>query len=257
MKHFLTVILTTILWAGCIVNGQSLAEEGSKSMNARATLSFTSFDGGGPEFSLELGSDIAAFVREKKYGKPDHDEMEGAGYTITYIFKGLKEGETTMTVREWSPIAGNEDHLYALKVDEELNVTIKSLKAQAGVSSPIPTLVIACNGKMLYASLDDNGSAKAFAEKLSAGVIEVHMHDYGSFEKVGTLPWSLDRNDATITTAPGDVILYNGNQITIYYDRNNWNLTRLGRIGNVKKEDLLEFFGDGNATVKFWVEWSE
>jgi hypothetical protein len=121
----------------------------------------------------------------------------------------------------------------------------------------VPTLVIETPKKAFYAALEDNSSAREFAEKLSAEVIEVEMHDYGSFEKVGSLPWSLERNDESITTEPGDVILYQGNQITIYYDQNTWNFTKLATIGNVTKEELLDALGEGNVTVTFLVEWSE
>jgi chitodextrinase len=67
----------------------------------------------------------------------------------------------------------------------------------------------------------------------------------------------LERNDESITTEPGDVILYQGNQITIYYDQNTWNFTKLATIGNVTKEELLDALGEGNVTVTFLVEWSE
>jgi len=87
--------------------------------------------------------------------------------------------------------------------------------------------------------------------------VELELHDYGSFEKVGPLPWDLPRNDESITTVPGDVILYQGNQITIYYDENTWNFTRLAKIGNVTKDELLEVFGPGNVTVTCWIEWNE
>ena len=121
----------------------------------------------------------------------------------------------------------------------------------------VPTLVIEANGKVFYAALEDNPSAQALIEKLNSGDIEVDMHDYGSFEKVGPLPWSLPRNDAPITTSPGDVILYQGNQITIYYDQNTWDLTRLAKIEGVTRASLLDAFGEGNVTVSFWLEWSE
>lgn len=47
------------------------------------------------------------------------------------------------------------------------------------------------------------------------------------------------------------------NQITTYYDQNTWDFTRLARIGDATKDALLEAFGDGNVTVKLWIEWSE
>ena len=83
------------------------------------------------------------------------------------------------------------------------------------------------------------------------------MNDYGGFEKVASLPYSLPRNDTKITTSPGDIILYNGNSITVYYGENTWSFTRLARIGNVSKSDLLDALGSGSATVSFYLEWSE
>ena len=74
---------------------------------------------------------------------------------------------------------------------------------------------------------------------------------------MGPLPWELPRNDEQITTEPGDIILYQGNQLTIYYDENTWSFTRLGKIKYVTKEELLEALGDGDVTVSFWLEWSE
>ena len=66
----------------------------------------------------------------------------------------------------------------------------------------------------LTATLNDNSSSRAFAELLQKGSITIVMRDYGNFEKVGSLPTSLPRNDRQITTEAGDIILYQGNQIT-------------------------------------------
>ena len=79
----------------------------------------------------------------------------------------------------------------------------------------------------------------------------IEMHDYGSFEKVGALGTTLPRNDEQITTEPGDVILYQGNQVTIYYDVNSWSFTRLGKVQGLSQAELKEILGTGNATVTF------
>lgn len=94
---------------------------------------------------------------------------------------------------------------------------------------PVPTLVIEANDHIFYVDPEDNSSEEALIEKLSTGAIELELHDYGSFEKVGPLPWELLRNDESITTVPGDVIFYQGNQITIYYDENTWDFIRLAK----------------------------
>ena len=103
----------------------------------------------------------------------------------------------------------------------------------------------------LTASLADNSSARAFAELLSKGAVTVNMHDYGNFEKVGQLPESLPRNDTSITTEPGDIILYQGNQITIYYDTNSWSFTRLGKVEGLSPSQLRKILGKGNVTAVF------
>ncbi len=110
-------------------------------------------------------------------------------------------------------------------------------------------LKISVNGTELTATLEDNSSAQALTELLKQGNITVDMSDYGNFEKVGDLPQSLPKNDEKITTVPGDIILYQGNKITIYYAENTWDFTKLGHIDNITQEELKEILGDDDVTV--------
>ena len=74
-------------WTGDIVTG-----------GQPAVLSFHSFDGGGPEFHAVLASDIVSIEQEKEYAKPNHEELDGAGFTVTFTFTGIKPGETVLTI---------------------------------------------------------------------------------------------------------------------------------------------------------------
>ncbi|MBQ1368706.1 MAG: aldo/keto reductase [Firmicutes bacterium] len=107
------------------------------------------------------------------------------------------------------------------------------------------------NGKVLKILAAENPSADAFLDLLKSGDVPVEMHDYGSFEKVGPLGTTLPQNDEQITTEPGDVILYQGDQITIYYDVNNWSFTRLGKVQDLSQAELKDILGSGNVTVTF------
>ena len=107
------------------------------------------------------------------------------------------------------------------------------------------------NGKVMKILAAENSSADAFLDLLKSGDVPVEMHDYGSFEKVGPLGTTLPRNDEQITTEPGDVILYQGDQITIYYDVNNWSFTRLGKVQDLSQAELKDILGSGNVTVTF------
>ena len=109
----------------------------------------------------------------------------------------------------------------------------------------------------LTARLADNSSAMAFYELLQKGPVTIKMHDYGNFEKVGPLGTTLPRNDTQITTTAGDIILYQGNQITIYYDTNSWNFTRLGKVVStgstttITQAELKKILGKGDVTAVF------
>ena len=134
----------------------------------------------------------------------------------------------------------------------------KTTSAQVG-KTPATTetsmkLKIRVNDTTFTATLAENSSAKAFAEFLTQGDLTLDMHDYGNFEKVADLPQSFPRNDTQIDTDAGDIILYQGKSITIYYDKNSWNFTRLGKIDNVNKTRLKQILGDGNATVTFSIK---
>ena len=124
--------------------------------------------------------------------------------------------------------------------------------AEAGASEGTVRMFYAhVNGTVLPVSAERNSSADAFLDLLKTGDMSIEMHDYGSFEKVGALGTTLSRNDEQITTEPGDVILYQGNQITIYYDVNSWSFTRLGKVQGLSREELKKILGSGNATVTF------
>lgn len=99
------------------------------------------------------------------------------------------------------------------------------------------------------ATFADNSSAEEFRELLSQGPLTIEMEDYGGFEKVGPLGTELTRNDTQIVTEPGDIILYQGNQITIYYGTNSWNFTRLAKVDD--PSGLQEKLGSGTVSVTF------
>lgn len=112
-----------------------------------------------------------------------------------------------------------------------------------------PMLKITVGDQELLATFANNSSAEAFQDLLAQGPVTVSMDDYGGFEKVGSLGTTLTRNDTRITTQPGDVILYQGNQITIYYGTNTWNFTRLAKIND--STDLQAKLGTGTVQVTF------
>ena len=103
----------------------------------------------------------------------------------------------------------------------------------------------------LTATLVNNSSANALYNLLKRAPVTIKISDYSNFEKYGPIGISLPRNDTKNTTTAGDIILYQGNQIAIYYDTNSWNFTRLGKLDGVTQAELKRILGKGDVTAVF------
>ena len=146
----------------------------------------------------------------------------------TVIITGCSKTDNNTTNMKENDITNNNESSGELKVSE---------------------IIIEVNGKKVTVSLEDNSSTVALVEKLKNQDIVVEAHDYGDFEKVGELGFSLPRNDTQITTKAGDLILYQGNQLSLYYDVNSWNFTKLGEIKNTSTKELKELLGSGDVKL--------
>lgn len=105
------------------------------------------------------------------------------------------------------------------------------------------------DGHVFKATLEDNAAVEAFAEMMQESPVVIQMRDYSGFEKVGSLETSLPASDRQTTTQAGDIVLYTGNQIVMFYGSNSWSYTRLGKIDDLTGwEDAL---GSGDVTVTF------
>lgn len=101
------------------------------------------------------------------------------------------------------------------------------------------------------ATMENNSSAQALRRMLRGGPRTVGMRDFGSMENVGMLWRGLPRNDQPSVAQPGDIVLYQGNAIVVYYEPNSYRFTRLGRIDGVSSEELRSLLGRSTVEMTF------
>ena len=99
------------------------------------------------------------------------------------------------------------------------------------------------------ATLEENETVSALVEMMRESPVVIQMSDYSGFEKVGSLRTSLPASNSQTTTQTGDIVLYNGNQIVIFYGSNSWSYTRLGHVDDLTGWE--EALGRGDVTVIF------
>lgn len=103
----------------------------------------------------------------------------------------------------------------------------------ASASEQVQILNLKINGNSVPVEWESNASVEALK---NLAPVTVKMSRYGGFEQVGSLGAKIVRNDTHTTTQPGDIVLYSGNQIVIFYGSNSWAYTRLGKIKLSERE---------------------
>ena len=94
-----------------------------------------------------------------------------------------------------------------------------------------------------------NSSVDALKELVSSGPLSIDMPMYGGFEQVGSIGQSLPREDKQTTTASGDIVLYSGNQLVVFYGSNSWAYTRLGHISDKTDAEIEALLSKGDVTI--------
>ena len=125
---------------------------------------------------------------------------------------------------------------------ENVSGTSKSEEAEAMLQMTIGETLV-------EVEWEDNESVEAMKELCREEPLTIQMSMYGGFEQVGSIGQRLPRNDSQTTTQSGDIVLYSGDQIVVFYGSNSWAYTRLGHVTNKSDEEMADLLGNGDVTI--------
>ena len=131
-------------------------------------------------------------------------------------------------------------------MDDELNVQIEQLSVRDINEEAGEGMILKIDGDEYPVEWENNESVEALKELCP---LSLKMSMYGGFEQVGSIGSSLPRNDEQTTTDYGDIVLYSGDQLVVFYGSNSWAYTRLGHI-LADKEIMEEALGNGDVTIE-------
>lgn len=121
-------------------------------------------------------------------------------------------------------------------------------------SAQVPTLMLSIDGTPVTVLWEDNETVSELLTAVQNGAIEVSASRYGGFEQVGRLPQSFSRNDVQTMTQPGDIVLYSGNQLVIFFGSNSWSYTRLGHVNGMSSEELSDLLNKDVVMIELSAE---
>lgn len=162
----------------------------------------------------------------------------------SYSLKTNKYGVVSFNTKSLS----KGTHKVTVNVKSSSKVKAASKNSSVSIVKRPQYIKLKVNGHSFKVKLVDNKAADTLVAKLKKGNITVQAEEYGNFEKVGNLGFSLPRSDKYISTSPGDIVLYNGNKISLFYNSNSWEYTKLGKIVNVDANELKNALGSDDVT---------
>nr|WP_316624537.1 cyclophilin-like fold protein [uncultured Ruminococcus sp.] len=149
---------------------------------------------------------------------------------------------------------------------EESSATQPSATAPAGTQAPTEqeqqpdqsteqaqednmTLRMSIGGTPVEVAWEDNEAVDALRELCKDQALTIDMSMYGGFEQVGSIGSALPHSDVQTTTSAGDIMLYSGDQMVVFYGSNTWAYTPLGHITDKSEDELTQLLANGNVTV--------
>ena len=175
---------------------------------------------------------ILVYCRSGNRSKQASDKLAALGYTNVLEFGGIMTW-TGEVVKGREPYPGEAQ---GKKEDEK-----EETEEENGM-----TLFI--GEEAVPVTWEENPSVEELKALVGEEGLTISMSMYGDFEQVGSLGSALTRSDEQTTTEPGDIVLYSGNQMVIFYGSNAWAYTRLGHV-DLPAEKMKELLGAGNVTV--------
>lgn len=121
--------------------------------------------------------------------------------------------------------------------------------AVSGSDSMDDMVKIKINDEVFDVRLENNSATEELIKTLEKGNVTVNATEYGGFEKVGDLGFSLPTSDENVNTSPGDIVLYQGDKMSLFYGSHSWSYTKLGKIENIDSNHLKNVLGSGDVTL--------
>ena len=127
---------------------------------------------------------------------------------------------------------------------------MESVKNEPTTTTMTQKMYLTIEGRTEEVSLVTNSATEALVKKLEQGAITLTLSSSGGFEIWGALGFSLPTSNQQVNAQPGDVVLYNGSNICIFYGTNSWSYSRLGKIQGLSTSELKAFLKAGESEVK-------
>ena len=280
-KSLLGLLIGVIVLIGCMLAGPCMAKNNSTQINieiGKKTFKATLYNNktssallkkfplsckmselNGNEKYKYLSSELPTNKKKVKRIKAGDIMLYGSDCLVVFYkshktsYKYTKVGHINNTSGLKKAVGKGKVKMKFTRIREQSNSN-KTNPTTAPNQQANKRLMLKIGDKKVDVSWEENESVGALMDMCKDSPLEIQMSMYGGFEQVGPLGADLPRNDSQTTTSSGDIVLYSGNQIVVFYGSNSWSYTRLGHITNQDNEGMAELLSQGDVTITISVE---
>ena len=167
-------------------------------------------------------------------------------------------GDQQQVVDENVNVTNEESSSEALSSEEQKTeseeITGSDSEVQTAEEEAVKTLQMKIADTVVEVAWEDNESVEALRKLCEEEPLTIEMSMYGGFEQVGSIGSNLPRNDVETTTSAGDIVLYSGNKMVVFYGSNSWAYTRLGHITDQDEAGMAQLLSNGDVTITVSLE---
>ena len=167
-------------------------------------------------------------------------------------------GDQQQVVDESVNVTNEESSSEALSSEEQKTeseeITGSDSEVQTAEEEAVKTLQMKIADTVVEVAWEDNESVEALRKLCEEEPLTIEMSMYGGFEQVGSIGSNLPRNDVETTTSAGDIVLYSGHKMVVFYGSNSWAYTRLGHITDQDEAGMTQLLSNGDVTITVSLE---
>ncbi len=172
-----------------------------------------------------------------------------ANRTVTTAESTAETEQTTTAIQQTTTVTSTQTTTASQTTSAEAASQKEETVTAGSTAEEEKQMKLEIAGTPVTVEWEDNASVEALKELCKNGSLNIQMSMYGGFEQVGPIGASLPREDVQTTTGPGDIVLYSGDQIVVFYGSNSWSYTRLGHITDSSGRSLEELLGSGDVSL--------
>ena len=197
-----------------------------------------------PEELPDLAQVILVYCRSGNRSKQAAQKLFDMGYTNVYEFGGIIDWTGEVVTETPDADSSQESESETQDTDSP-----QESEPEAQMTDEEKTdMKLKIGDAEVPVTWEENESVDALAALAAEGPLTIQLSMYGGFEQVGPIGQSIISDDQQTTTQAGDVVLYSGDQIVVFYGSNSWAYTRLGPV-DLSQKEMEDLLGNGDVML--------